>query len=65
MREPSISFVSDEDQLCERVARLIAEGKVVGWMQGRMEFGPRALGCRSIIGDSRSTAIQSVINLKN
>jgi carbamoyltransferase len=54
----------DEDKLCERVADLIAEGKVVGWMQGRMEFGPRALGSRSILGDARNREIQSVMNLK-
>ncbi len=46
------------------VARLIDEGNVIGWFQGRMEFGPRALGARSIIGDARSTKMQSVMNLK-
>jgi carbamoyltransferase len=46
------------------VAQLLADGKVVGLFQGRMEFGPRALGCRSIIGDARSPAMQSVLNLK-
>ncbi len=46
------------------VAALLAAGKVVGLFQGRMEFGPRALGCRSIIGDARSPAMQSVLNLK-
>jgi len=50
--------------LSEEVARLIADGRVVGWMQGRMEFGPRALGARSILGDARSPAMQSVMNLK-
>jgi len=60
----SFHFIPDEDQLCERVGKLIANKKVVGWMQGRMEFGPRALGCRSIIGDARSAAMQSVMNLK-
>ncbi|MHC5008109.1 MAG: carbamoyltransferase family protein [Planctomycetota bacterium] len=53
-----------EDDLCAYVAGLIGQDKVVGWMQGRMEFGPRALGCRSIIGDARSTRMQSVMNLK-
>jgi len=57
-------FCPDEEDLCERVARLMAEGKVVGWMQGRMEFGPRALGSRSIVGDPRSPTMQSVMNLK-
>jgi carbamoyltransferase len=56
--------IEDEDELCEKVAELMASEKVVGWMQGRMEFGPRALGCRSIIGDARSTEMQSVMNLK-
>ncbi len=45
-------------------ARLIADGKVVGWLAGRMEFGPRALGARSILGDARSPEMQSVMNLK-
>ncbi len=45
-------------------ARLIAAGKVVGWLAGRMEFGPRALGARSILGDARSPEMQSVMNLK-
>jgi carbamoyltransferase len=52
------------DQLPEAVAELLAEGKVIGLHQGRMEFGPRALGARSIIGDARSPAMQSVMNLK-
>jgi len=56
--------VDDEETLCEIVAEEIANGKVVGWMQGRMEFGPRALGSRSILGDPRSPAMQSVMNLK-
>ena len=50
--------------LVDRVARLMAEEKVVGWFNGRMEFGPRALGARSIIGDARSPRMQSVMNLK-
>lgn len=52
------------DQLCDEVASLMAQEKVVGWFQGRMEFGPRALGARSIIGDPRSEKMQSVMNLK-
>ncbi|MBF0494468.1 MAG: carbamoyltransferase [Candidatus Omnitrophica bacterium] len=47
-----------------KVSKMIADQKVIGWFQGRMEFGPRALGSRSIIGDARSTEMQSVINLK-
>ncbi len=54
----------DDDALCTHVAELLASEKVVGWVQGRMEFGPRALGCRSILGDARSRAMQSVMNLK-
>jgi carbamoyltransferase len=53
-----------EIELLDRVARLIADDKVVGWLQGRMEFGPRALGCRSILGDARSPAMQQKMNLK-
>ncbi len=54
----------DAEELCHHVAELIADEKVIGWMQGRMEFGPRALGGRSILGDARSTRMQSVMNLK-
>lgn len=54
----------NDEQLCARVAHDLAEGKVVGWLQGRMEFGPRALGGRSILGDARNTKMQSVMNLK-
>jgi carbamoyltransferase len=53
-----------DDALVEQVAGLLASENVVGWFQDRMEFGPRALGARSIIGDARSTAMQSVMNLK-
>ena len=53
-----------EDELPVRVAELLAAGKVVGFFQGRMEFGPRALGARSILGDPRSTQMQSVMNRK-
>jgi len=54
----------DEAAFIERVADLLATENVVGWFQGRMEFGPRALGARSIIGDARSPRMQSVMNLK-
>ena len=54
----------DEDALLDRVADELAGEKVVGWFQGRMEFGPRALGGRSILGDARSPKMQSVMNLK-
>ncbi len=56
--------IDDEQTLLDTVARLIAEQNVVGWMHGRMEFGPRALGHRSILGDARSPEMQSVMNLK-
>jgi carbamoyltransferase len=54
----------DDESLMSMVAKALDEGNVVGWMQGRMEFGPRALGARSIIGDPRNTKMQSVMNLK-
>ncbi len=53
-----------EEELPQKIAELIDDGKVIGWFQGRMEFGPRALGGRSIIGDPRNTEMQSVMNLK-
>jgi len=54
----------DRRTLVHRVARYLAEERVVGWFQGRMEFGPRALGARSILGDPRSPKMQSMMNLK-
>jgi len=57
------SRLSDND-IPEKVADLIADEKVVGWFEGRMEFGPRALGGRSIIGDARSPKMQETMNLK-
>lgn len=54
----------DEDALIEKLADVLKGEHVVGWFQGRMEFGPRALGGRSIIGDPRSSKMQSVMNLK-
>ena len=56
--------VIDENAMIETCARALADGKAVGWFQGRMEFGPRALGARSILGDARSPTMQSVLNLK-
>jgi carbamoyltransferase len=53
-----------DTELLPQLAELLADEKVIGWFQGRMEFGPRALGARSIIGDPRSTAMQSMMNLK-
>ncbi len=52
------------DELAEKTAALLDEGNVVGWMQGRMEFGPRALGARSILGDARNRDMQKKLNLK-
>ena len=54
----------DPEQLPEVVAAFLARGKVVGWLNGRMEFGPRALGARSILGDARNREMQKVMNLK-
>src|SRR5262249_42964720 len=54
----------NDDQLLQRVNEYLQDEKVIGWCQGRMEFGPRALGARSIIGDARSPKMQSVMNLK-
>lgn len=58
------SHFEKEEELCHHVASKIAEGGVVGWFQGRMEFGPRALGNRSILGDARNPEMQKKLNLK-
>jgi carbamoyltransferase len=58
------TYLADENDLLETIARALAEGKVVGWFQGRMEFGPRALGARSILGDARNPTMQSTMNLR-
>ena len=52
------------DELCTLTAKIIAKGNAVGWVQGRMEFGPRALGARSILGDPRNEEMQKKLNLK-
>jgi carbamoyltransferase len=54
----------ERDEIPDRIASLIESGNVIGWHQGRMEFGPRALGSRSILGDSRSPEMQTKMNLK-
>ena len=65
LKERKIPYtLMDEDSLISKAAGLIDSGNVLGWFQGRMEFGPRALGSRSIIGDARSPKMQSVMNLK-
>ncbi len=53
-----------EEHMIERTAQALSDGKAVGWFQGRMEFGPRSLGCRSILGDPRSEQMQKILNLK-
>ena len=54
----------NEAELIEAVARMLADGKIIGWFAGRMEFGPRALGARSILGDARNRTMQTAMNLK-
>jgi carbamoyltransferase len=56
--------ILDEENLINRVTEDLSKGNVIGWFQGRMEFGPRALGARSIIGDPRSPSMQKNLNLK-
>jgi len=60
----TITRHGDEGELCTRTAAAIAEGKVIGWFQGRMEWGPRALGNRSILGDPRRADMKDILNLK-
>ena len=60
----SAQRIDDEAELLEHVAQDLAAGKIIGWFHGRMEFGPRSLGGRSIIGDPRSAAMQAAMNLK-
>jgi carbamoyltransferase len=60
----SVENVADEAELCRRTAVAIADGKVVGWFQGRMEWGPRALGNRSIICDPRRADVKAILNAK-
>ena len=65
LSESEIPFIKlSKEDLLDKVAELLAEGKVIGWFHGRMEFGPRALGARSIIGDARNSKMQSIMNLK-
>ncbi len=60
----TIERVADEASLCRRTAQAISEGKVIGWFQGRLEWGPRALGNRSILGDPRRSDMKDILNLK-
>ncbi|MFM7620124.1 MAG: carbamoyltransferase [Alphaproteobacteria bacterium] len=57
-------FIEDFEEYCLKLVEYLTQDKVIGWHQGRMEFGPRALGARSIIGDARSQKMQSIMNLK-
>ena len=60
----AVEKVTDETELCRRTAEAIADGQVVGWFQGRMEWGPRALGNRSIVCDPRREDMKDILNLK-
>ena len=62
--KPVFEIFDNFDDLCEKTATLLSEGKVVGWHQGKMEWGPRALGNRSILGDARNSEMQKKLNLK-
>ena len=65
LKEAGANFeILDDQQLIEKTVLELCGGKAVGWFQGRMEFGPRALGCRSILGDARSATMQKNLNLK-
>jgi carbamoyltransferase len=64
MRAGAVFEVLSDQEITRISASSLAEGKALGWFQGRMEFGPRALGARSILGDARSPVMQSVLNLK-
>ena len=63
-RAGAVFEVLDDEALLEACAADLAEGRALGWFQGRMEFGPRALGARSILGDARSPSMQKTLNLK-
>ena len=60
----AVSRIDDEAVLCHQTAAAVARGEVIGWFQGRMEWGPRALGNRSIIGDPRRADMKEMLNLK-
>ncbi len=64
MAECFLTILAAEEDLIERTAKAIDDGKVVGWFQGRMEWGPRALGNRSILGDPRRADMKEILNLK-
>jgi carbamoyltransferase len=60
----TVTHIKDEAELCRRTAAAVAEGKVIGWFQGRMEWGPRALGNRSIVCDPRRVDMKDILNAK-
>ncbi len=60
----TVELIQDDSELCGRTANAITLGKVIGWFQGRMEWGPRALGNRSILGDPRRSDMKDILNLK-
>lgn len=60
----TVELITDEAELCRRTAARVAEGKVIGWFQGRMEWGPRALGNRSIVCDPRRADMKEILNVK-
>jgi carbamoyltransferase len=60
----TVELIADAGELCRRTASAIADGKVIGWFQGRMEWGPRALGNRSILADPRRADVKELLNLK-
>ncbi|HEX2533570.1 MAG TPA: carbamoyltransferase [Chitinophagaceae bacterium] len=62
--KPAYTRLETEEELVRTVARLLSEGRIVGWHQGRLEFGPRSLGARSILADPRSQEMQRTLNLK-
>jgi carbamoyltransferase len=60
----TLQHIDDEHELCSKTAECVARGEVIGWFQGRMEWGPRALGNRSIVGDPRRSDMKDILNLK-
>ena len=60
----SVTYVQNDDELCNTTAAIIANGEVIGWFQGRMEWGPRALGNRSILADPRNPNMKNILNEK-
>jgi carbamoyltransferase len=60
----TVEEIGDETSLCRRTASAMVEGAVVGWFQGRMEWGPRALGNRSILCDPRRADMKAILNMK-